>query len=240
MPRFGRVYHDVVLCPLAEQLITIAGVSQGDTVLDLLCDGGVLASQAANAVGASGRVLLVDDDDENLVAARSAVGSQAACATYGLQSLYADVADGACDRSLCLLTLGYGDPALLMSELTRVTRPGGVVAVMTFGDCLPLHEQILADAISEVEGRKTTWAASLLPTIPELFEAAAEQIAIRDVIRFDGAHQYWDAVVAHRNVALGKDARPIREKIDRALEPLSAADGTIYIPCDARVYRSVI
>ncbi len=65
-PRFGRLYSAAVLRPFAEQLVGELGVRAGEVACDLLCDSGTLALALGTAVGAQGRVVLVDSDEQLL------------------------------------------------------------------------------------------------------------------------------------------------------------------------------
>src|ERR1700681_4279331 len=74
-PRFGRLYATAVLRPLAEQVVAALGVQSDDTACDLMCDSATLGIAFGAAVGARGRVLLIDTDASVLVAAAGEVSA---------------------------------------------------------------------------------------------------------------------------------------------------------------------
>jgi hypothetical protein len=63
---------------------------------------------------------------------------------------------------------------------------------------------------------------------------------IHDVVRFDGIAHYWAAMVTERPIARGVDPADtvLRQRVERALQPHTAADGTMRIACEAVVISS--
>src|SRR5579862_3485935 len=85
-PRFGRLYARAVHRPLAEQMVGVLGAQPGETVCDLMCDGGTLGAALGGAVGSHGRVVLVDTDAGLLDGARRDVAAMG-CAVSTLRAV---------------------------------------------------------------------------------------------------------------------------------------------------------
>jgi len=127
----------------------IASLALGETVLDLGSGGGFDAFIAGKRVGASGHVIGVDMTPEMIRKARANTG------TYrnntGLNNVefrlgeieHLPVADKSVDVviSNCVLNLSP-DKRQVWSEITRVLRPGGRVAISDIALLKPLPKQI--------------------------------------------------------------------------------------------------
>src|ERR1700730_1845860 len=114
-PRFGRLYASAVLRPLAEQVVDALGVQPGETVCDLMCDGGTLGVALGTAVASEGAVVLVDTDKALLQCALSDVcetGCEAST-QLAIGGAFA-LADSSCDRVGSLCTFGFWDGASLL------------------------------------------------------------------------------------------------------------------------------
>ena len=112
-----------------------AGAKQGDRVLDCATGTGDLAFEFQRAVGREGRVLGIDFCAEMLDVARSkAVEERLATQFEEADALELPHADGSFDiASIAFGIRNVDDPALGVSEMARVVRPGGSVAVLEFG-----------------------------------------------------------------------------------------------------------
>lgn len=130
----------------------------GDRVLDVGTGTGVLARAALRRVGPTGSVIAVDPNDGMLaVAARLAPELDV---RRGVAEQL-PVADDETDCTTCQFALMFfADRARAISELARVTRPGGRVAVATWA---AVEESpgyaAMVDLLGEVLG---DWAAEAL------------------------------------------------------------------------------
>jgi ubiquinone/menaquinone biosynthesis C-methylase UbiE len=111
-------------------------LAAGDTVLDLCCGAGASAIPAARAVGPSGRVLGVD------VAAPLLELARARAADEGLANVEFRVGDatatGLPDGGFGAVVCVFGvffvpDMPAFVSEMWRLVRAGGVLAITTWG-----------------------------------------------------------------------------------------------------------
>jgi ubiquinone/menaquinone biosynthesis C-methylase UbiE len=108
----------------------------GDSVLDLCCGTGASALPAARVVGVSGRVLGID-----LAAPMLELG-RARAAAEGLAQLEfrlgdatrTGLPDGGFDAVICVFGVFFApDMAAFVRDMWRLVRPGGMLAVTTWG-----------------------------------------------------------------------------------------------------------
>ncbi len=111
---------------LASPFIDFAGVGSGERVLDMGCGTGSLTAEIARR-DRDGSVFGLDFSQAYVeFAARNNVGHHRFLVGDGAALPFPD---GVFDRSLSQLVLHFvPEPAVAISELRRVTRPGGVVA----------------------------------------------------------------------------------------------------------------
>lgn len=111
--------------PLAPLLADLAGIEPGQRVLDVGCGPGALTIELAARVG-PGNVTAVDPSEPFVAAARQrhpGVDVRRAAAEE------LPFGDGEFDAALAQLVVHFmTDPVAGLREMTRVTRPGGVVA----------------------------------------------------------------------------------------------------------------
>jgi ubiquinone/menaquinone biosynthesis C-methylase UbiE len=111
-------------------------LASGAFVLDLCCGAGGSAIPAAHAVGPAGRVLGVDAAAPMLELARAEAARQ------GLANIEfrcgdatrTELADGSFDAVVCVFGVFFApDMTAFMQEMWRLVRPGGLLAVTTWG-----------------------------------------------------------------------------------------------------------
>lgn len=244
--RFGRLYASAVLRPLAEQVVEVLGVQPGETVCDLMCDGGTLGVALGAAVGSQGRVVLVDTDAGVLQGAlRDVFETGCAASTHLAIGGAMSLEDSTCDRVASLCTLGFWDGTSLVDVAERATRPTGRAAVLAWdAGQPPPHEVALVDTLRDVVGIHSGFLARCLARPDPAPAARWEPVTLHDVARFDGIGHYWAAMVGERPLAAElvheSDAalREIRAACQRALEAYTAADGTMRIPVRATLWCS--
>ena len=111
-------------------------LTAGHTVLDLCCGAGASAIPAARVAGPEGRVLGIDVAEPLLEIAR------ARAAREGLANIefrYGDATrtalpDGTFDAVICVFGVFFApDMAGFVAQMWRLVRPGGVLAITTWG-----------------------------------------------------------------------------------------------------------
>ena len=142
-------------------MIDAVGPAPGEEVLELACGAGGLGLAIADRVKPGGRVILSDVAPEMvaIAAARSARSRRAGAASAEVRAQVVDLEqidlpDACLDIVLCREGLMFAlDPAAAATEIARVLRPGGRVAVAVWGprDRNPWLG-VLADAVQEHAG----------------------------------------------------------------------------------------
>lgn len=116
--------------------IELAGIRPGDRVLDVCCGTGSSAFPAAEAAGASGSVLGVDLA-ELLLERGTAKAKERGLdnVTFRTGDMTAlDVEDASFDAVICVFGVFFvEDMVAAMRELWRAVRPGGLLAITTWG-----------------------------------------------------------------------------------------------------------
>jgi ubiquinone/menaquinone biosynthesis C-methylase UbiE len=112
------------------------GLKAGDRVLDLCCGAGASALPAARAVGGGGRVTGVDVAEPLLALARTRAAAEGLanvefrCADAGRTGLPA----AGFDAVVCVFGVFFApDMAAFTTEMWRLVRPGGVLALTVWG-----------------------------------------------------------------------------------------------------------
>jgi SAM-dependent methyltransferase len=118
-----------------ERLVTVAGVDDGDSVLDVACGRGAALIPASRRVGDSGRVLGVDLSPAMVALATQALVDEGlAGEARVMDAERLDVPDGSFDTALCAFGLFFfPEPEAAVAEMFRAVRPGGRVAISTWG-----------------------------------------------------------------------------------------------------------
>jgi ubiquinone/menaquinone biosynthesis C-methylase UbiE len=111
----------------------------GDAVLDLCCGAGASAIPAARAVGPAGHVLGVDVAGPLLEMARAKAVRDGLANVQFRQgdATRTGLADGSFDAVVCVFGVFFApDMAAFVAEMWRLVRPGGVLAITTWGQGL--------------------------------------------------------------------------------------------------------
>ena len=118
-------------------LLELASPAVGERVLDVACGTGLVAFEAATAVGPSGNVLGVDLSDRMVDAAerRARDLRSSNCRFSRMDAEGLALPDASFDVALCALGLMYmPDPERALREMSRVLRPGGRMSLAVWGE----------------------------------------------------------------------------------------------------------
>jgi ubiquinone/menaquinone biosynthesis C-methylase UbiE len=145
---YERYFVPAIGRPLAGALVDVAGVGPGQRVLDVACGTGIVASVAAERVGAEGSVAGVDLNPGMLAVARSTPASGVPISWHEAAADALPFPDGAFDLVLCQLGLQFFPDRLgALREMRRVLAPSGRTLVLVPGPA-PEIFAILEDALA--------------------------------------------------------------------------------------------
>ena len=132
---FYAPYWRAQLRPVHALVVAQADLQAGQRVLDVACGSGHVTAAVAAAV-APGRVVATDLAPK-MVDATLALASEKGLGNVEVRCCGAEqlAVDGPFDVALCSLGLMYvPDPSRAATELHRVLRPGGHIAVSVWGE----------------------------------------------------------------------------------------------------------
>jgi ubiquinone/menaquinone biosynthesis C-methylase UbiE len=136
-PALGRAFKGVT-GPGMDEEIRIArlllGLSAGHTVLDVACGPGNFTRAFAKTVGPEGLAVGIDAS-ETMLARGAADNARSGLDNVALirgDAVRLPFADGSFDAVCCFAALHlFADPYDALSDMSRVLRPGGRIAIMT-------------------------------------------------------------------------------------------------------------
>jgi SAM-dependent methyltransferase len=162
--------------PLSRRVLAAARLRAGERVLDLACGTGILARQAATAVGSSGQVVGADLRPGMLAVAQALPPPAGASIEWRQADAHElPLEDARFDAVLCQQGLQFfADRPRALREMKRVGRPGGRVVLALWRE-FERHE--LFQAIAEVELRHLAEAGlSLADAMAPFSLASAEEV----------------------------------------------------------------
>ncbi len=136
-------YHRAFSVEL-QRIVGSLPIGKDHAVLDMACGDGAYLPWLAAQVEARGRVVAVDANPDYLEVARAEVAKSGAACRIGFVRASIEAlpfGDGAFDLCWCAHSLySLPEPVATVSQLLRVTKPGGLVAVL---ESDTLHHVIL-------------------------------------------------------------------------------------------------
>ena len=135
-----RVYEELLVprmfVPWGKLLLDEAGVTSGQSVLDIACGPGTVARLAAERVGPTGKVTATDISPPMLEIARGKPLPLKSASIEYIESPAAplQVQDASHEVTVCQQGLQFfPDKVESLREMARATRPGGRIAVAVWG-----------------------------------------------------------------------------------------------------------
>jgi ubiquinone/menaquinone biosynthesis C-methylase UbiE len=125
------------LAEVQAAMMALASPAPGDAVLDIACGTGLVAFDAARAVGPEGYVLGVDLSGRMVGFAeeRARKVKLSNCRFARMDAETLDLPDARFDVVLCALGLMYmPNPERALREMRRVLRPGGRISLVVWGE----------------------------------------------------------------------------------------------------------
>lgn len=175
---------------LTQRLLDFAQVGGGQKVLDVACGTGVVSRAAARKVGDTGEVAGVDLNPDMLAAAKRAADARGLFIDFRQADAGAlPFEDDHFDVALCQEAVQFfPDPSAALSEMRRVTDPGGTVAFSVFRSLShhPVYDRFAALLGEHVGAEAETMMASPFSFGgPETIRALANAAGLEDVtVRF--------------------------------------------------------
>jgi SAM-dependent methyltransferase len=176
------------LLPVAATLLALAGVREGEVVVDVCCGSGLLTRPAAAAAGPRGRVYGVDADADALAVARARrmLSGSAAAAWARADAGALPFANGAVDKIVCGAVLHRAtDVRPVLAEWARVLAPGGRVAACAWGSFRESEaEDAMLRALAEhgvdptACERRVSLVCDGVPRAPELLPALLREAGL--------------------------------------------------------------
>ena len=151
--------------PFAAILLEHANPTMGERVLDVACGTGTVARQTASRVGVSGAIVGVDINPAMLAIARSIPIPEGASIDWREGSaLSLPLPDNSFDVVLCQAGLQFfPDRPTALSEMYRVLRPGGRVAISVWRS--PEHNPVSELIWGTIARHLNTTIAVLTPAM---------------------------------------------------------------------------
>jgi SAM-dependent methyltransferase len=182
---------------LAPEMVAFVGIGRGDRVLDVGSGPGALTEELLRVAG-SGNVAAVDPSEPFVAAARERFpGVEVRRATADAVPFGDDTFDAAVAQ---LVVHFMPDPVAGLAEMTRVTRPGGVVAACVWdfaGDRAPISAfwraaRAARPSVDDESGLPGARAGHLT----ELFGAAGlrdvEEASLRIEVEHATFEEWWE------------------------------------------------
>jgi ubiquinone/menaquinone biosynthesis C-methylase UbiE len=227
----GGGYHE----HFGRRLVALADVRAGHAVLDVACGRGAALIPAARAAGRTGRALGGDISPVMVDLARQALRTAGVVGDVAvLDAEHLGVHEGSYDRILCAFGLFFlPRPDVAVAGFRRALRPGGLVAVSTWGDedeRWTWEDDLLAEL--DVERRAVVRPLDDAESLRELLERAGfvdvSVTAERHDVLLADADEWWawkwsyslrgllEQLPTDRVERLRRDAQP---HLDRATTP---------------------
>ncbi len=243
---YERFFVPALFAEWPGHVLAAAGVGPGDRVLDVACGTGVLARAAADRVG-SERVVGIDVNDGMLAVARAAAPTiewrcgPAEALPFG---------DGTFDRVVSQFGLMFfDDRSKAISEMLRVAKPDGAVAVAVWGslEATPGYAvvtEILTDLFGAdvAESIRAPYSLGDPGELERVFaEAGAAEVSVQTITgtaRFESVEEWIYTDVKGwtlADVIDDEDYQRLRRAATRRLSRFVLDDGSVAFDAPAHI-----
>lgn len=239
---------------LAPLLVRFAGVMDGDDVLDVGSGTGALAAAVA-AVAPTSRIIGIDRSQPYVGVAKGRYQSQRIRFNVA-DAQQLPFRDGSFDRTLSLLILNFVPaPQKALTDMIRVTRPGGTVAaaVWDYGEGMEML-RVFWDEVIALQPRADAKDERHMPLsrtgeLGELWRAHLQNVsetALTIETRFSSFEDYWSPFLqqqgpagAHVGTLSPEERKQLASKLRQRLLA-DRADGPITLRARARAVRGIV
>jgi ubiquinone/menaquinone biosynthesis C-methylase UbiE len=124
------------LRPAQNLLLELAGLQQGESVIDVACGTGLVSFQAVRKLGVNGRLLGTDISGKmvDLASSIALLKKENRAQFEWMDAENLELENNTFDAALCSLGLMYmPDPKKALEEMRRVLKPGGRVVAAVWG-----------------------------------------------------------------------------------------------------------
>ena len=217
---------NTLFAPTAEEFVAFAGLKKKWRVLDVACGPGIASRAAAVRIDEKGSVLAVDLAPGMLARAKAApIPKRAAPIEFSEMDVHAlPLADNSFDAAISQLGLMlFAEPDKALSEMTRVTKPGGIVACLVQGrrekmlfTSLILHAIVESDpSLRAPYGAPTLYTFGPDGALDSAFARAGlleiSTKRLTGTFRFASPEDYWTTMTASAG-STGAMLRSLSEK----------------------------
>jgi SAM-dependent methyltransferase len=244
---YEATFVPAIFADWAPPLVDAAEIQPGQSVLDVACGTGIVARTAADRAGSTGRVVGLDLNEAMLGVARRL--------RPDIEWRQGDAAwlpfpDRTFDASLCQSALMFlPDPVRALSEMRRVTRPRGTVAVQVYDtlDSQPGYRPFIEVAALHAGAAATSllgtyWVHGDLEALAKLFDAAGLHIADTrtrtGTVRFGSVDEFVRTEIYSTPLAGRISEATFQQILDGARDALAqfgTADGRVEIPIQGHI-----
>lgn len=244
---YDRHFVPALFGQFAPMLAEAAGIEPGESVLDVACGTGIAALAAAELAGPTGRVAAIDINPGMLAVARRKSGTIDWIEAPAERLPFADAAFDVVLNQFALMFLA--DRTRALSEMTRVTRPGGRIVLLIwealdrspgYAELVPLLREIVSE-----EAAVALTAPFILGEVTAIeaeLKAAGLAIAERRILTGTARHPsldgWLDTEIGGWTLADMVSDDQLRRLKDAARSRLSdhiGADGRVAFPAPAHL-----
>ncbi len=235
--------------PFSQKLLGLAGLEQGQQVLDVATGSGLAALTAADLVGPEGQVTGIDLSETMLELARQRASAEGVTNVAFLQmdAEKLEFLDETFDAVLCALGLMlFPQPDQALAEMHRAVRKGGKVALSVFGRgsrvaLRAFMEPFIPHMPPAPERGPSTFGFGRSEVLQDALDSTgfSEISTVQEshVLTFDDAREVWEMLLSLGRLAQMHSRLPGQKKEDLRQEVLQIAeekyresDGALALP----------